>query len=96
MNSVAVNTGARFSDLGFLQLIKRSENDFILAEHLGRRRDIPRHLFQQLIAKASDEVRKKLQIESGLRPAMQSPMSPDRCMRCLALRQKITLPPKRP
>jgi hypothetical protein len=34
-----------------------------LAEHLGRRRDIPRHLFQQLIAKASDDVRKKLEIE---------------------------------
>ena len=63
VNSVAVNTGARFSDSGFLQLIKRSENDSILAEHLGRRRDIPRHLFQQLIAKASDDVRKKLQFE---------------------------------
>ena len=25
VNSVAVNTGARFSDLGFLQLVKRSE-----------------------------------------------------------------------
>ena len=35
----------------------------ILAEHLGRRQDIPRHLFQQLIAKASDDVRKKLEIE---------------------------------
>lgn len=63
VNSVAVNTGARFSDSGFLHLIKRSENDSILAEHLGRRRDIPRHLFQQLIAKASDDVRKKLEIE---------------------------------
>ena len=63
VNSVAVNVGARFSDSGFLQLIKRSENDSILAEHLGRRRDIPRHLFQQLIAKASDDVRKKLQFE---------------------------------
>lgn len=63
VNSVAVNTGARFSDSGFLHLIKRSEDDSILAEHLGRRLDIPRHLFQQLIAKASDDVRKKLQIE---------------------------------
>ena len=63
VNSVAVNTGAGFSDWGFLKLIKRSENDSILAEHLGRRRDIPRHLFQQLIAKASDDVRKKLQVE---------------------------------
>ena len=49
--------------LGFLHLIKRSENDSILAEHLGRRRDIPRHLFQQLIAKASEDVRKKLEVE---------------------------------
>jgi len=63
VNSVAVNAGARFSDSGFLHLIKRSENDSILAEHLGRRRDIPRHLFQQLIAKASDDVRKKLETE---------------------------------
>src|SRR3954447_7857090 len=63
VNSVTVNVGARFSDSGFLHLIKRSENDSILAEHLGRRRDIPRHLFQQLIAKASDEVRKKLESE---------------------------------
>jgi uncharacterized protein (DUF2336 family) len=62
-SSVAINIGARFSDAGFLHLIKRSENDSILAEHLGRRRDIPRHLFQQMIAKASDEVRKKLEIE---------------------------------
>jgi uncharacterized protein (DUF2336 family) len=63
VNSVAVNAGARFSDSGFLHLIKRSEGDSILAEHLGRRQDIPRHLFQQLIAKASDDVRKKLEME---------------------------------
>ncbi|XIA67658.1 DUF2336 domain-containing protein [Bradyrhizobium sp. TZ2] len=63
VNSVAANVGACFSDSGFLHLIKRSENDSILAEHLGRRRDIPRHLFQQLIAKASDEVRRKLEVE---------------------------------
>jgi uncharacterized protein (DUF2336 family) len=60
VNSVATNKGARLSDFGFLHLIKRSESDSILAEHLGQRRDIPRHLFQQLIAKASDDVKKKL------------------------------------
>jgi len=58
--AVASNDGARFSDFGFLHLVTRSEGDSILAERLGVRRDIPRHLFQQLIAKASDEVRKKL------------------------------------
>lgn len=60
VNSVTVNVGARFSESGFLRLIKRAENDSILAEHLGRRLDIPRHLFQQLIAKASADVRRKL------------------------------------
>lgn len=64
IHSVAANHGARFSEFGLLQLIKRSEDDSILLEHMGHRRDIPRHLFQQLIAKASEEVRKKLERES--------------------------------
>jgi uncharacterized protein (DUF2336 family) len=67
VRSVACNEGAQFSEAGFLGLIKRSENDGILAEQTGLRRDIPRHLFQQLIAKASDETRKKLERE---RPEM--------------------------
>ena len=67
VNSVASNVGARFSEFGFLHMIQRAEGDSILAEQLGLRRDIPRHLFQQLIAKASDEVRKRLERE---RPAM--------------------------
>lgn len=62
-NALASNQGARFSDYGFLHLIKRSENDSILAEMLGLRCDIPRHLFHQLIAKASDDVSKKLEQE---------------------------------
>src|SRR5665213_929152 len=61
VNSVATNNGARFSDFGFLHMIKRSEADSILAEQLGLRQDIPRHIFQQLIAKASDDVRRKLE-----------------------------------
>jgi uncharacterized protein (DUF2336 family) len=60
VHAVTKNTGAAFSNSGFLHLVKRSENDSILAEDLGRRIDIPRHVFQQLIAKASDEVRQKL------------------------------------
>ena len=60
---VATNEGARLSEQGFLKLIMRSENDGILAENVGSRQDIPRHLFQQLIAKASDETRKKLERE---------------------------------
>jgi len=63
VNSVATNNGARFSDFGFLHMIKRSETDSILAEQLGLRKDIPRHIFQQLIAKASDDVIRKLEWE---------------------------------
>jgi uncharacterized protein (DUF2336 family) len=60
VTSVAANDGARFSGLGFLHLLQRSEEDSILAEQIGLRKDIPRHLFQQLISKASDEVKRKL------------------------------------
>jgi hypothetical protein len=60
LNTVTRNAGAAFSDSGFLHLITRSDNDSILAENLGRRTDIPRHIFQQLIARASDEVKQKL------------------------------------
>jgi len=63
VNSVASNNGARFSDFGFLHMIQRAEGDSILAEQLGLRKDIPRNLFQQLIAKASDDVKKRLERE---------------------------------
>ena len=61
--SVAANSGACISDFGFLQMLKRSTNDCILVEQLGLRKDIPRQTFQQLIAKASDDVRRKLEQE---------------------------------
>lgn len=66
-NAVARNEGARFSGAGFLHMVTRAENDSILAENLGLRRDIPRHLFQQLIAKASDDVKNRL---AGERPEL--------------------------
>ena len=59
VHSVAANNGARFSDFGFLHMIKRSEGDFIFAEHVGLLKEIPRHMFQQLIAKASDDERRE-------------------------------------
>ena len=67
VNSVVRNNGARLSDFGFLHMITRADGDSILAEQLGLRSDIPRHVFQQLIAKASDNVKKRLARE---RPAM--------------------------
>jgi uncharacterized protein (DUF2336 family) len=63
VTSVASNTGAYFSDFGFLHMIRRSAGDSILAESLGLRKDIPRPMFQQLIAKASADVRRKLEQE---------------------------------
>jgi hypothetical protein len=48
-------------------MVQRAEGDSILAEHLGLRKDIPRHIFQQLIAKASEDVKRRLQEE---RPEM--------------------------
>jgi uncharacterized protein (DUF2336 family) len=67
VNSVAGNAGACISGSSLLHMVKRAERDSILAEQLGLRKDIPRQLFQQLIAKASDEVRKRLELE---RPEM--------------------------
>ena len=67
VNSVASNNGANFSEFGFLHMVQRAEGDSILAENLGLRKDIPRHVFQQLIAKASDDVKRRLQEE---RPEM--------------------------
>jgi uncharacterized protein (DUF2336 family) len=63
VHSVVVNEGASFSDFGFRQMIKRSETDSALAEQIGLRKEIPRHMFRQLIAKASDEVKRKLEQE---------------------------------
>ena len=60
VRSVARNDGARFSESGFWRLVHRSENDVVLALDVGARKDIPRHVFQQLIARASDEVKARL------------------------------------
>jgi uncharacterized protein (DUF2336 family) len=69
VTSIAENSGAHFSNSGFLHLVRRSDGDSILAESVGFRKDIPRHIFHQLISKASDEVRQKLARE---RPDMKS------------------------
>lgn len=60
VHSVTRNRGARFSDSGFSVLVKRSDGDDLLAEHVGLRQDVPRHHLLKLITKASDNVRRKL------------------------------------
>ena len=63
VQTVVANDGARFSDFAFRQMIKRSEMDSVLAERVGLRKEIPPQMFRQLIAKASDDVRRKLERE---------------------------------
>jgi len=60
VNSVAGNAGAHISGSSLLHMVKRAEGDSILAEQLGLRKDIPRHVFQQLIAKATSDVKARL------------------------------------
>jgi uncharacterized protein (DUF2336 family) len=60
VRAVVKNDGARFSESGFWRLVHRSENDVVLALDVGARKDIPRHVFQKLIARASDEVKERL------------------------------------
>ena len=58
--SVAANSGARLSDVGFLVLIERSAGDYMLAERIGEREEIPLHLFLKLISVASERARARL------------------------------------
>ena len=69
VNSLAGNGGANFSSSSLLHMVKRAEGDSILAEQLGLRKDVPRHIFQQLISKASEDVRRRLEHE---RPEMMA------------------------
>jgi uncharacterized protein (DUF2336 family) len=61
LRSVVANAGARFSQPGYSTLVSRSEADDEMATLVGMRPDLPRHLFLQLLAKASDDVRTNLQ-----------------------------------
>jgi uncharacterized protein (DUF2336 family) len=60
MNTIA-NPAARFSDQGYLTLIRRSENDDELSTCVGLRRDIPRQHLLRLLVRASHAVCIKLE-----------------------------------
>jgi uncharacterized protein (DUF2336 family) len=70
VRSLAANAGATFSMASFSSLVKRAETDGILAETLGRRSDVPIHLFCQLVAQAKEVVHRRLEAASG--PQAQS------------------------
>jgi uncharacterized protein (DUF2336 family) len=59
-NELAVNAGAQFSRSGMAKLVMRADGDDRLTESIFARNDIPPRLFQQLVAQATDIVRKKL------------------------------------
>jgi uncharacterized protein (DUF2336 family) len=58
--SIATNHQARLSDGAFTTLVKRAEQDGVLAERVGLRADIPPRLFRQLLMQASEVVQKRL------------------------------------
>ncbi len=57
---VAENRSARISEKGFHQLVKRAEEDGILAEKVGLRPDIPGPMFRDLLSKATAVVHRRL------------------------------------
>jgi len=57
---VAGNRGAKISEHSFVNLVKRAEDDGVLAEKVGARPDIPAPLFRDLLVKATAVVRDRL------------------------------------
>jgi uncharacterized protein (DUF2336 family) len=57
---VADNRSARISEKGFYRLVKRAEEDGILAEKVGSRPDIPAPMFRDLLTKATTVVHRRL------------------------------------
>jgi len=57
---LAINPGARFSDVGFTTLVQKAETDESLAEKVGSRIDIPIRLLRELLLKATESVRTRL------------------------------------
>jgi uncharacterized protein (DUF2336 family) len=58
--SIVKNQHAQLSENAFTMLVKRAEQDGVLAEKIGMRTDIPPRLFRQLLMQASEEVQRRL------------------------------------
>ena len=58
--AIANNQHAQLSDNAFTALVKRAEQDGVLAEKVGMRTDIPPRLFLQLLMQASEMVQRRL------------------------------------
>ena len=62
VQSTVDNPGAEFSENGFTQLVGRAKGDDNLATSVGLRPSLPRHLYLKLLAKASETVRRRLEV----------------------------------
>jgi uncharacterized protein (DUF2336 family) len=80
VQSTVNNPGAQFSENGFTQLITRAEGDDTLASCVGMRPTLPRHLYLQLLAKASTTVRERLEAANP-RQAANVPTAVQEAMR---------------
>ena len=86
------------SDNAFTTLVKRAEQDGVLAEKVGMRTDIPPRLFRQLLMQASEVVQKRLLAQGqarnpGRNPARACARSPTRSAR---RPRRATTPPRLP
>ncbi len=70
VHTIATNQQARLSEGAFTNLVKRAEQDGVLAEKVGMRTDIPPRLFRQLLMQASEVVQKRLLAQA--KPETQS------------------------
>jgi uncharacterized protein (DUF2336 family) len=57
---VTANVGARFSLLAFTKVASRAEHDEDLAEAVANRKDLPPELFEQLVRRATEIVKRRL------------------------------------
>jgi|RhiMethySRZTD1v2_1073278.scaffolds.fasta_scaffold31457_4 uncharacterized protein (DUF2336 family) len=57
---VAANSGARISELSLRSLVDRATDDGDLAHAVARRRELPPAMFRNLLARATEAVRKRL------------------------------------
>lgn len=71
LTALVNNTGAKISNSGFGELVKKSAGDDLLSECVASRKDIPEHHFRDLISKASDIVRHRLMTHTELYEVIQ-------------------------
>ena len=64
-NSVAANTGARFSEVGFSKLAIYAEQDDDLLATVAKRADMPPLLLRHVLSRATDAVRERLLAQSS-------------------------------